>query len=120
MFLPKYNLKLSKETRHYKIDSPTEVALLLRIFQPSEPHGVWPGNSIIVRSWEICESGQTAYRKCNETEMRGFEDRLGELERVEFMLHPSLGLVAYGPLKVNKGTLIKRGNFRLSPMPEFT
>jgi hypothetical protein len=88
-------LELIQEERHYSYGSSQEASVSLRIIQPSKPHGAWSGNNMAIRSWQICPSGQSNYRRCNEKEIRELEQTLGEIEQVELTIHPGLGLVAY-------------------------
>jgi hypothetical protein len=66
----------------------------LKVFQPSKPYGVWPGADRVMRRWEICrKGGGSALVRCTKEEARALEVRLGEIERVGFYEHPTVGLV---------------------------
>lgn len=64
---------------------------------PSKPHGGWPGNAVTIRDWSKMRKEQSgAATKCSKSEMIEAELSLGELKTVEFIEHPTRGLVVKG------------------------
>lgn len=85
-------LKLTQRELHFTIDDETHVKL--RVIEPSEEYGAWPGNNCQVREWQIVHSPKAIYVRCTDDQVRVFEKELGEINDFTFVHHPSLGRVA--------------------------
>lgn len=99
----KYPLNLTQESRHYSYGSPEVRELILRVIQPSEPHGVWVGNEGTLRQWRKLgrHPASVSYLECTEEDIREFERALGEVDikSLRFSTHSGLGLVVEGHKK---------------------
>lgn len=91
-------MKLSTEDRSYE---DGEISLLLRIVQPSKPHGGWPGNKETIRIWQIRNKGEVVYRRVTNEKALELERMLGEIDvdAAAFREHPTLGTVLSGEFK---------------------
>ena len=84
-------MKLRSAERVFEDDAGS---LILRVLEPSPPHGAWPGTDVLIREWKICPQGEGVYRACTDAEVVQFERELMEIPALKFIQHPSLGCVA--------------------------
>lgn len=88
------SLVLHQDMRHFNTDPDDGRRITARTLQPSAPHGGWPGTTIVIREWKICDYGRSMYRDANEKEIYELEQMLGEWTNVRIIDHPTLGLVS--------------------------
>jgi hypothetical protein len=86
-------LELLQEERHYEAKDGSRYTL--RVLQPSEPYGVWPGNDRVIRKWTACLNGSTSYEPASKKMIIVLERGLGETKNFGFLTHPTLGLVTF-------------------------
>ena len=86
------SLKLTQTIRHFDHDDDGR-PVVLRVIEPSEPYGYWPGNAYEIREWTISRKAMAMYERCLADEVEQFEEELGET-KVKFVEHPTLGQVA--------------------------
>lgn len=110
-YLSSSNLRLMERVQMFNLfdnDEKEIGSVKVRILEPSEPHGSWPGTGQVIHKWEIHTRNPEDPRMAliedlNEVSMEEakkailkLEEILGEWtgSEIGFEMHPTLGLVS--------------------------
>lgn len=62
-------MKLTIEQTEYVLRLDTGELTVLRVIEPSAPSGLWPGNEVQIREWEISRKSGGALTPCTDEEI---------------------------------------------------
>jgi hypothetical protein len=88
-------MKLCKEEMTY--DDEDGSSHILRIFYPSLPYGCWPGTDRTIHEWKSATKGQRLYQCPSQDEIIRLERLIQKINQLQFLTHPTLGLVCFDP-----------------------